>query len=329
MYILDIEKLCDGDIILKKGEPRAQEIMQSEYTHAILNVSKSSCIESDGYGVQSFNPQRRLFNNEDDILVLRLKPNIRNRAFVIEKAIDKARSFVGTAYGTGEARKVITGRQEDINLNRQFCTRLVSQSYNYGGLDLVENVNYPSPKEIVNSLMLNVVGKLLIKATEKEIEYAKTESVLDKQTEATNELLAMARELSGSDIQTLEQIVEYLIDSNDSDFDKKISEFFINSDYYKLWEVDCENNSQYYDYNLFNTIYDTTERKLKAISLISDTYENLHKIYSINKASYINLYKQYGFEYFNLNIDLYSKLLELNEVRKDITLKTIQEFNLI
>lgn len=328
MFIVDIDKLYDGDILLIKGEPRAQEIMQSEYTHAILYISKSSCIESDGYGVQSFNPQRRLFKNENEILVLRLKNNIPNRDSIIRQSILKARSLIGTEYGQYEARKVLTREQSNPNLNRQFCTRLISQSFQFGGLNLVDNADYPSPSEIIHSPFLYIAQNSLKKATDEEIGHTKEQALTDIQTDSINGLFEKARGLSGKDIQTFEQISHYLIENKDDNFDKEFTQYYINSSYYKLWELDFKRNPHNYNYELFKTRYSTEEKRLKAISLLKDVSENLNELYLSNYITHLTLYKKYGFKYFNANMRLYLKLLEINSLREDIIEKATKEFNL-
>jgi len=67
MYILDIGKLEAGDIFLTRSNSEISQLVRrltkSEFSHAILYVGVSSCIESDGPGVQSQNIQRILFEN--------------------------------------------------------------------------------------------------------------------------------------------------------------------------------------------------------------------------------------------------------------------------
>ena len=67
MYKIDINKLEDGDIFLTRSNDRESELIRkisnSDYSHAILYVGVSSCIESDGLGVQSQNVNRLLFEN--------------------------------------------------------------------------------------------------------------------------------------------------------------------------------------------------------------------------------------------------------------------------
>ena len=59
MYIIKRELLESGDILLTRSSDREskliRQISKCDYSHAILYVGVSSCIESNGLGVQSQN----------------------------------------------------------------------------------------------------------------------------------------------------------------------------------------------------------------------------------------------------------------------------------
>ena len=113
MYIIDWNKLKEGDIILTRSaseiSKHIRRLTKSEYSHAILYVGVGSCIESDGYGVQSQNIQRLLFKNIDDVKILRLKKleSFNN----IDNVIIFARQKIGTEYSLDEAKLSILKKE--------------------------------------------------------------------------------------------------------------------------------------------------------------------------------------------------------------------------
>lgn len=326
-HILDLTKLKKGDIILEKGDARFRERIQSNYSHAILCVANDSCIESDGYGVNSYNPQRRLYENEDDVIVLRLNSEINNREAIIENATRKSRSLVGTKYGASELRKVRDENPTDAHSNRQFCSRLVTQSYAYGGLKIVNNIDFPELDDIAKSTSLTTIEKPLRLATLEDIEFSCTPSIFDLQNSSTSELLFKARELSGEDIQTFEQIAEYLIKSQNENFDNDFSKIFEKSPYYTLWKIEQANHPERYDYEEFKEYYRSVkEIKIGVLALIHFAHNNSR--FETNYQQYTYLFKQYGYKYFELEMLLYEKLVEQLNIMREIANKAIEEFNL-
>ena len=77
MYLLDIDRLQIGDIILtsyaNKNSKRIKRLLKSDYSHALLCVNRGSCIESFEQGIHSENIQRMLFPKKEDVCILRAK----------------------------------------------------------------------------------------------------------------------------------------------------------------------------------------------------------------------------------------------------------------
>src|SRR5438046_2779098 len=145
MYLLDIDKLEAGDIVLTRSNSVISQLVRrltkSEYSHAILYVGVSSCIDSDGYGVQSQNIQRLLYENTADVKVLRLK-KAKDKS-EIPNAIVFARQKIGTEYSIDEAKVALLKTEiEAKEPNRQFCTRFVAQAFESAGISLVDNPGY-------------------------------------------------------------------------------------------------------------------------------------------------------------------------------------------
>lgn len=317
MYILDIEKLEAGDIILTRSSSRESQLIRhlslSDYSHAILYVGVSSCIESDGLGVQSQNIQRMLFENDSDVLVLRLKNDIFKP--LLSDAIVFTRQKIGTEYSTNEARlarleKSLAAKET----NRQFCTRFVAQAYSSAGIQIVSNPDYCSPNDIQVSELLTVINNALRTASDAEIAFSQTESPLEKQKEIHNFIFENARAISGQDIQTFEQLSNYVLENPDKD--NQITNIIEESGYLEMWQGDVERNPWHYEYKEFLKHY-TNPRQRKDVgydfaTTEKETRERFYQTLDALEYGY-SFYKQ---RYFKVQIDLYKKLIDLSETRE-------------
>jgi len=317
MYILDIEKLESGDIILTRSSSRESQLIrqlsQCDYSHAIIYVGVSSCIESDGLGVQSQNIQRMLFENESDVLVLRLKDD--SFKHLLSGAIVFARQKIGTEYSTTEARlarleKSIAAKET----NRQFCTRFVAQAYLNAGIQIVPNPDYCSPNDIQGSELLVAVDNALRTASDAEIAFAQEESLLEKQREIHNFIFENARAISGQDIQTFEQLSKYVLENPDKD--NEITNIIEKSGYLEMWQGDVERNPWHYDYKeLIKHYANPRQRKEVGYFFATTERETRERFYQTLEALEFG-YSFYGQRYFKVQIDLYKKLIELSETRE-------------
>ena len=158
MYVLEMERLLPGDIILTSQNSILSKtlckITNSEFSHVILYIGNGCYIHSTSEGVHSGNIQRLLFENVTDCEVIRL----RNRDInVIEKACVFAQRQVGRQYSKSEAikSKIHRDKQTEATFERQFCSRLVAQAYGYTGINLVYNINYCYPIDIKKSGLIH------------------------------------------------------------------------------------------------------------------------------------------------------------------------------
>ena len=313
MYLLDIEKLELGDIILKKSESRISQLVRrltgSQYSHAILYVGISSIIDSDGYGVQSNNVQRILIEKEDDVVVLRLKENNHNQLLNVEFF---ARQKIGTEYSTEEAKIAIISKElEAKEPNRQFCTRFIAQAYESAGIILVKNPDYSVPEELLKSEYLRLVNNVLRKASVKEIEFANSENPLVKQMEIHNSILRIARELSGIDIQTFEQVSQLIIDR--PDIDSEFTEFVTKSGYLNLMDDDIEKNPWHYNAAKMVEYYKNPEFIVSTAIHFASTEAKSRERLNMTINTLLQLDKLFPREYFNMmEIALYRKLIDFS-----------------
>lgn len=323
MYIINSSQLQEGDILLTRSSSRESQLIRQitncDYSHAILYVGVKSCIESDGLGVQSQNIQRLLFENSNDVMILRLKDNDNK----ITKAIEFARQKIGTEYSTSEAK--LTRLEKEISAkkpNRQFCTRFVAQAYSHAGVLLVENPDYCSPQEILESEKLYKINDILRIATEKEIEYAKSKSPLERQTEIHNIIFESARNILNSDVQNFEQLAHELIKQPEKD--SEIVKIIRDSGYLEMWKKDVNKNPWFYDFAKFLEHIRNPKQILEIGTFLSTT-ENITRSRFIETKKFLEKgYRYSGLEYFKIEIELYDKLIELSKTRENIGLLALQ-----
>lgn len=313
-YIFDLEKIQEGDILLINVDPQLSKTMEnstgSPFHHAMLYVGGSSYIDSNkGPGVQAMNTQRILFDNKEAAIALRLKGDPDDE--IIQNAVGFVRDKVGTEYSFAEARKVLASSKGETLENRQFCTRLVAQAYAHAGMDLVQNPDYCSPRELMDSKQLILIDDILIAASDDEIAFAKeTDTVLDQQMDANNKILAEVRRITGTDIQTLNQVTEYLV--SHPEHDQEITDVVSQSPYLHFWENEMEKHPYRYDSTLFLETVPPA-----AWPSFLDHFEGVYNDnmfrYMTNLIAYENLYEHHQLSYFGIHIDLYRNLVDMTE----------------
>lgn len=332
-YILRFDELMQpGDVILTAATTKPsigiRKVTRSNFSHAILYLGKSY-MHSDLEGVHSGNPQRLLFESPEHVKVLRLKQEYLN-AQTIENICAFARSEHGKQYSKFEAAKSILTPNALNQKNRQFCSRLVAQSFENANIKIVKNSNYCTPHEISISDYFEEILDVTKLANDEEIEFANSKSLLTSQTDITNNLLKNIRALTGQDIQTLNEIDIFLMEN--PDYDNQITELLKNSGYLEIWKMDCEKNPWRYDGKVFLNFENPNEliKFKKAYKLEVATYEDLiistaigelncfsGKTISINEAlrfqNQYNLYNilfdEHKLNYFQTQIALYNQLL--------------------
>nr|WP_321355567.1 YiiX/YebB-like N1pC/P60 family cysteine hydrolase [uncultured Draconibacterium sp.] len=325
MYIFDLDKLMVGDIILTRQNTRISQLVRqvtgSQYSHAILYVGVASIIDSDGLGVQSNNIQRKLIENPNDAVVLRLKDATDTE--ILMEAETYARRMIGMAYSTNEAKiSHLTDELEAKEPNRQFCTRFVAKSYEYAGVNIVNNPNYCTPEDLLQSDKLIKIDDCLRIANEKEIEFANSENPLEKQTEIHNAIFVKARELTGKDVQTFEQINECIVET--PEIDSEMSEFVKDSGYLDMMEKDEEINPQHYNAEKMIEYYKAPEVIFEVAMKFATTESHTRERLEMTIAHLIQLDKLYPRDYFKMEIELYRKLIAYSYKRETEAIKVFK-----
>jgi rcorf112 len=322
MYIINPAKLIKGDIILSKYDDELSKRIRlktnSEYSHCSIYISDFSIIEATSEGVHSQNIQRLLFNNKDDAVAFRFNGLSKDQ---IDKIDDYIRKSIGTEYGIREALKTLKGNENRIVKNRQFCTRLIAQAYRYAGINIVNNADFCTTKEIENSSLLKVQNDILKIASAEEKEFARNNEKIQFQIDATNRLLKSARDIFKIDIQDLNMINIELI--KQPRFDVEINEALKKSGYLDIWKLEHDANAHYYNYDLFCKKYiDINERKFIANALYKVEMSNKNRHFK-NYNAIKSLSDNFNFLYFKTLTQLYLDLCNEADTKIETMIKVI------
>ena len=309
-YILNVSSLKLGDIILVGyNDPNSREIQQrtqSLYSHAMLYWHGSVIHAADI--VITENPSRMLFEEDESVCVLRLKPEYWN-SMRIEALIDYARTFVGTFYDKRALNAMRDGKNVQPKENRQMCARFVAQCYDYVCLDLVDgDYELCTPQDIYNSKIMIRVEPSLLQATPDDIEFAKSYDVTQLQYKSIKVfLLSLKRKFPEEDIVSLNQLEEF-IEHNPvyGDCALKLLE---QTEYFDLWRKEKKYCPYNYDPDAFKKMWkDKTVNQ--ALAIVKDgkriIEEKQRDILAYeNKISTIG-----SIEYYRQMIDLRNNIIE-------------------
>ncbi|EBD0655973.1 hypothetical protein FHL43_03955 [Salmonella enterica] len=307
MYLMPGDELEIGDIILTSENTAVSKTVrfatQSEFSHAMLYVGDHSYIHSDANGVHSGNLQRLLFPSKENVAIVRVNCNRSEK----EKACDFARSKIGTSYSVKEAVNAKLKIPKKAKENRQYCSRLVVQSYDFADVSLVKNINYCTPQDIIESEKVSYTTIVARMATKQEIKFANERNPIQRQTEITNSILQSVRCITGKDIQTLEQVIEYVILFPNND--ESISKVFKDSGYLDMWKYEVEKNSWRYDAIGFLKLNIPPSQLIDLASRELQMGRNRLVRYQANYMQYLHLNKIHGGECLGEHVKLYENLV--------------------
>lgn len=330
MYVLDHTKLITGDIILIRTWDKTcifiRKQSNSNYSHALVYMGDMSCLESNALGVASQNLQRLGFQNIDDAKVLRLDnfTEIKN----LRTGINLGRSKVGTSYATRhEVEKsnldIIENAQES---NRQFCTRFVAQIYSDSGINIVSNPDYCSPKDVEESDILFEVEDALRPASPEEWELTQEkDNVTVVQRDASYIFLDAIRTITKEDIQSFEQVEEYLI--KNPNYDEEFNNELVKSEYLNLGDLEKNGNPSVYDLDLFQKTY----HEIYALELSQQQYyDELNRITDYKAASekYKKIFLDTNCKYFESHLKCYERQVELARERLAVWTGTLRLYDI-
>lgn len=301
MKVINISALNIGDIILvssKRLNSKAIRIAtMSRISHAMICVGAQSIIESNLDGVHSSNPMRHIFNDADNVYLLRLKRDLTK--FEIDKIIKHARSMVGASYSKKEAISTVNIKKANLS-RKQFCSRLVAQSYKAAGIQLVKNTDFCTPQHLLESSLLYKVSSPTIPLSQEELLIRiNPNNLINKMKAATNRLLSLARDLDPQ-IETINDISDYLIKNPDKDL--IIKNIYLTSGYFEIGLEYREATAWQFDLELMDEIPDR--------AYLEQYCQNVAEDFEINVARFIENFEGYKLLIRNFPFKTFVMLME-------------------
>jgi hypothetical protein len=325
-FVLELGLLRTGDILMTAADTKQSRLIQKktdgDHSHVLLHVGGGSGIHADGKGVHAVNLQRMLFESPKHVRVLRAETATSHE---IEIAVTFVRSQIGKEYSIPEAVRSRKRREintDTTNLDRQFCSRLVAQAFDLSGLKLVPNPDYCYPQDLADSLLLEDVEGIVRPATLAEIMFCASDSPLEKQTEATNKILAAARKLFKKDLQTFEDVLSAVI--KEPEHDAALSKIVRDSGYLDLWRYELAANPWRYQGELFQKIPLSPGEKIARAQEELTSARALSKQYEFMLATHRQLYETFKLIYLRQEVELYQTLVKNSARRAGAALFVLQ-----
>ncbi|MFT4927395.1 MAG: hypothetical protein ACI8WB_003502 [Phenylobacterium sp.] len=318
MYLLDLNKLQVGDIILQSGDTKIvsdliKKITNSDYSHAMIYVD-FTLIHAVTGGVFSKNPQRILVKGKNDLKVLRIRNEVNSST--IETVADFARSLIGSLYSKREAIAAVNCGENKIANNKQFCSRLVAQCYDSQGISLVENTDYCTPEDLNTSPILIEVNDCVRAAEPADLEMNERKDPNLEHQKETFKWLKNARNLfkkEGIEIQTLNDVDQGLIDNRK--LDKRICKYIEKTKYLEQYSTDRVANKYRYKMTDFLERLNSDPNQQEFISQEIKLNEGEVNRHSKNFAIANKNYKQSKLKFAKLNKKLHRNVLLESKTR--------------
>ena len=312
-YILDLSKLELGDVILENGDslvsPLIKLATQSEFSHVKCYWSYASIIDATLSGVHSYNVRRTLYSSPRNVKVLRYKGNLSPE--VQEKIVFSIREKIGCPYSKWNALSSVVGLLRNENRKGQFCSKLIAMAYIEAGVKFSKEIQpeYFKPSDFEYLEDFVEVDNCVVEAEIKDINFANSPSMLDKQIEATNYIIKKASEVSQQEFYSLNEVNEFL--KVNKEYDESFCSVLIQSGYLDLTtSLEVPKNRYRYNDEAFNnyTKSCTSENIIEEYHIQKELAERFSINYKNSCANLLNT----GLKYFYLLQDLYKNLLDLH-----------------
>ncbi|WP_406671514.1 YiiX/YebB-like N1pC/P60 family cysteine hydrolase [Raoultella terrigena] len=324
-YIIKQEKLETGDIIFTSEKSFISWFVRlatfSKFSHVMLYVD-STTIHSVSGGVYSKNIQRLLFNNPNEVKVFRPKDNL--SADEKSKICEYARSKVLSVYALFETINVVFPFT-DVASKKQFCSRLVAQSYKAAGKIIVKDPNYCSPKQIMKSAFFYEIDDCIKIASEEEVAFSKKFNPIQEIENSTVSMIKDVRKVYGERIQTIHDIIKLLIIHPEAD--DSVTSFAHKSGYFEHALFDLKLNPWRYNVKDFLNYANSLQLNETEITGLA------HALYNVGGSTanvhanefylYSILHNKYKLSFFNESMELYRKLIHTDHLRKDIAISIL------
>lgn len=321
-YILKIEDLCPGDIIMEKGEERFSQIYNQRYgtpyTHAKLYIGDGEYIDADGLTVKSQQVLRTLYQHKDDAIILRCKEKLS----ILQQSVIEAfaRSEIGKEFHMPAKVYPIAKSDDTMEKNREYCVRLVATAYEAAGVKIVETPLYCAPKDIIRSDRLHKLDIELSLANKQDEEYANSTCVINNQEDVIWNLFAKIRNVTSADIQTEEQFVIFLLAH--PEYDDIVYESIKDDQYFTMLEDYHKDHPEEYNAKLLLDKY-KENAIIKAYIVSTHAHDMQMGHWGMNLQTYKILQETYKLKTFSLFVNLYQTLNNDCERRKIIFMEVM------
>lgn len=252
-YVLKWQNLQIGDIILDREDTdesrKIRVITKSDYSHAGIYVD-GTIMEANGLAVQSVNPQRRIYDSMDDVVVLRCVDADMDQ-------LTRACMFARSEFGKEHSVRKLS--------NTQYCFRLVAEAYEYGGLNIVNTPTRCNANDFLHSDLLQIIPNMVRGTTKRDLEIANSEGVMkdkghfNKQSEEAANMFSCIRqyisENGGKEVDVIQddgKLFEYLIAH--PEFDEGVAKLIKDFPYFSLWQEHEKTHPWEFDSRLLITM---------------------------------------------------------------------------
>lgn len=328
-FKLDERKLQPGDIILAGyNDADSREIQRrtnSLYSHAML-YWYSSIIHSTEIVITE-NPSRMLYEDGENVCVLRLKAELRQDAR-IKILIDYARSFVGTLYDKVALDAMAEDAEFKPNKNRQMCAKFVAQCFNHVLIDLVDDYERCSPQDLINLRVIDIINDVLIEATPIDEEFANTPDVTSDQYRAIFSIInRLRKKFPDADIMSLQQLESFL--ESNPEQDEVIVDIMSKTDYFKLWEIEREKCPYLYNIDSYKNFPYCKDKIRHAIQIIEDSKRITQERNSLKEYYSEQIEKVGQLNYYCKMIELQDNIIGTANERIEVANSFLKENNIV
>jgi hypothetical protein len=274
----DLTVLQKGDVLFTRSNfvgTGVAKVTKGQFGHVMLYL-ENTIIHADTRGVWSKNPQRIIMNNQSRLAVYRLKNSLAVES--LQRVEDYARSRVGGIYSIPQAAKSLQKPVRKVTdrylIDRQFCSRLVAQSFASADVRLVYNIDYCTPNEIAASILLQEVPGAVIPANALDIEFSKTPDFnLEIQAETykwLNKVRALSEKHQLRPVHAQSDVAQWVLDY--PQFDAKICEYIQGTKYLSLCNSDKRKKP--WRYNPFLMLEVLVGTQSPEVTLTREHHEN-------------------------------------------------------
>lgn len=252
-WIFDRAVLKKGDVLFTRSKFVGTGIAKAtngRFGHVMLYLD-NMIIHADTKGVWSKNPQRILMNDQSRLAAYRLKKPLSSDH--LERIEMYVRSRVGSLYSIPHALQSLHKHRERISdryvLDRQFCSRLVAQSFAEVGVNLVADFDFCTPNEIAKSKLLEEVEHAVVLASAGDIAFHKTPDFnLEIQIETyrwLNQVRSLAEKHQLRPVHAQSDVAQWVMDH--PQFDAEICRYIQSTKYLTLYDADKRKNPWRYN----------------------------------------------------------------------------------